>query len=92
MWKIGINLRLESTMWMESGRFTCRSKPNVLRWNVMSKIEWIWNKQTKTCSFRVNQKVVHQQRTNLKNTDLRKGRRQDPGHWFMIVQYYRPNN
>ena len=52
-------------MWMASGKFICQTEPNVLRWNVPSRVDWIWNQETKTCIIRVDYKVVQRQRTNL---------------------------
>ena len=58
---IGTNLNIIAKMWMVSGYFTCETKYNVLRWNVKAKIDWVWNKETKTCSILVNNRMVHVQ-------------------------------
>ena len=91
VWKIGYNLNIHAYMLTVSGRFICQSEPNVLRWNQQSRIDWIWNKESKTCILRVDHKVVAKVRTYLENTDLRPGARFAGGKWYMVVQHGRGN-
>ena len=63
-----------------------------MKWNVRAKIDWIWDKSAKTCTIRVNDKVVQRLTTDLENTDIRKGPRFAGGKWYMVVLHGRGNN
>ena len=60
---------------------TCRSKANVLKVNEMTKIGWIWNKETKTNSLLVNGTIVKSCTTSQTNTDFEDRSR----HWYMGI-------